>query len=353
MKSIAPILDGSAWSGEALEQSDWVWPITADDVRALETALSHCHDLPWHTVSALSFPLGTFAACVAEVAHALEHGRGIVLLRGLPVERFSVDDLKRIHLGISSHLGTPVYQSVRREMVSEIRDEGSAAASRGTLAVRGKEQPFMSSRARVQTTGPLRFHTDRTDIVGLLCAAQAQSGGISQIASATAIHNTMLERQPRLVEQLYLDLPRSRLGEEQGGSEQYYMLPVFAIEDGHFTTHYSRTYVEAGQEVEHVPRVSDAQWEALDLLQSLAHELCVTHRFEAGDIQFLNSHVTYHARSAYEDSPDSMRNLLRVWVSADASRPLPTAHRVLFGNNAAGAIRGGIMQPDGTRHPIA
>ncbi|MBT6277827.1 MAG: taurine catabolism dioxygenase TauD, partial [Chromatiales bacterium] len=130
-------------------------------------------------------------------------------------------------------------------------------------------------------------------------------------------------------------------------------LPVFAIQDGHFTTHYSRTYVEAGQEVAHVPRVTDAQWEALDMLQALAHELCVTHRFEAGDIQFLNSHVTYHARSAYQDGDGPKRNLLRVWVSARDSRPLPTSHSVLFGDCSAGALRGGIVQEDGRRRPGA
>ena len=210
----------------------------------------------------------------------------------------------------------------------------------------------------VQTTGPLRFHTDRTDVVALCCAGQAAVGGLSQIASAIAIHDAMLARRPDLLEQLYLDLPRSRLGEESQGGEQYYMLPVFALEDGHFTTHYSRTYVEAGQKVDHVPRVSEAQWEALDLLQELGYELCLTHRLEPGDFQFLNNHVLYHARTAYGDGAagagaeaEGRRLLYRIWISMANSRPLPASHSVLFGATTAGVPRGGIRQQDGRFRP--
>jgi hypothetical protein len=205
----------------------------------------------------------------------------------------------------------------------------------------------------VQTTGLLRFHTDRADVVALLCAEQSMSGGLSEIASAIAIHDTMLARRPDLVEALYRDLPRSRLGEERGGEAAYYMLPVFALEQGCFTTHYSRTYVEAGQRVATVPRMSEAQWEALDLLHELGHELCLTHRFQPGDIQYLNNHILYHGRTAYEDGGDGGRRLLyRIWISMANSRPLPAGHAVLFGEVAAGVVRGGIRQPDGRNAPV-
>lgn len=337
----------TVWTGTELDTAEWIWPLEARDVDALDAALAVARDVAWDAVDATCFPLGEFSERLAAINHALEHGPGIVLLRGLPVERYRLEDLKRIHLGLASHLGTVVFQSVRGEIISEITDEGNAALERGTLAIAGKEQPFLSSRARVQTAGPLRFHTDRTDVVGLLCAVQAERGGLSKVASATAVHNAMRERRPDLLELLFADLPRSRLGEEADGAERYYMLPVFALEQGHFTTHYSRTYVEAGQKVARVPRLSAMQWEALDLLQSLAEELALTHRFQAGDIQYLNSHVTYHARTAYEDDASTKRNLLRVWISAHESRPLPPGHAVLFGQTDAGAVRGGIRRADG------
>ena len=352
----APLGGPAAWTGPDLERDrSWIWHLEAPDIAALDAALEHVSErgLTWPQVTRADFPLGDFAVRLADVARELEHGRGIALLRGLPVERYDSDALKCIHYGLASHLGTPVYQSAKGELIGEITDEGAAALARGTLKGSGGDQPFLSSRARVQTTGLLRFHTDRADVVALLCAEQSMSGGLSEIASAITIHDTMLARRPDLVEELYRDLPRSRLGEERGGEDAYYMLPVFAVEQGHFTTHYSRTYVEAGQRVPQVPRMSDAQWEALDLLHELGHELCLTHRFQPGDIQYLNNHILYHGRTAYEDGAGGGRRLLyRTWISMANSRPLPASHAVLFGETGAGSLRGGIRQPDGRNAPV-
>ena len=348
----------AAWVAADLGRDDsWVRLLDRRAVAAIDGALAHMRDrgIAWPDLTDQDFPLGDFAADMAEIAEELEHGRGLVLLRGLPIERYSPDELKAIHFGLACHLGTPVYQSARGEMIGEITDEGAAACERGTLKDETGKDVFMSSRARVQTTGALRWHTDRTDVVTLLCVDQSMSGGLSQIASAVAIHDTMLERRPDLLEELYGDIPRSRLGEEVGGEAAHYILPVFAIEDGHFTTHYSRTYVEAGQQVASVPRMTETQWEALDLLAELGHELGITHTFQPGDIQYLNNHILYHGRTAYEDAPEGQpggrRLLLRVWISMANSRPLPASHAVLFGATGAGALRGGIRQPDGRNVP--
>ena len=69
-------------------------------------------------------------------------------------------------------------------------------------------------------------------------------------------------------------------------------------------------------------------------------------RLAPGDIQFINSHVTYHAREAFEDAPAEglTRRLLRLWLAMPNSRALPENHRVLWGDVAAGAVRGGIGQ---------
>jgi hypothetical protein len=349
----SPISGPAAWHGRDFENDDrWIWHFGKREVAALDMALAHVtqRDIDWPDLSAADFPLGEFADDMSRLADELENGRGVVLLRGLPVERYTAEQLKAIHFGLACHLGTPVYQSTHGEMIGEITDDGVEALTRGTLDV-GKDKPFLSSRARVQTNAALRWHTDRTDVVTLLCAEQSKSGGLSQIASAVAIHDAMLERRPDLLDELFRDIPRSRLGEEKGGEAAHYMLPVFAIEDGKFTTHYSRTYIEAGQKVASVPKMSDRQWEALDMLADLGHELGFTHAFERGDIQYLNNHLLYHGRTAYEDGDNGHRLLYRVWISMANSRPLPDSFAVLFGDVAAGQLRGGIRQPDGSNRP--
>src|SRR5262249_17795096 len=131
-----------------------------------------------------------------------------------------------------------------------------------------------------------------------------------------------------------------------GGERSVYAMPVFGIRDGLFTSQYSRTFVEAAQRVDGVPRLSRAQDEALDLLAEVAQELCYEMTMEPGDIQLLNNHVIYHGRTAYEDAegPDSDRLLFRLWLSMPNSRPLPEGFEVLWGRIEPGALRGGIAQ---------
>jgi hypothetical protein len=63
-------------------------------------------------------------------------------------------------------------------------------------------------------------------------------------------------------------------------------------------------------------------------------------------MQFVNNHVIYHGRTAFEDDPSSNRDrlLLRVWLSMPNSRPLPVHHGVLWRSTDAGTLRGGIGQ---------
>ena len=243
---------------------------------------------------------------------------------------------------------TPLNQNRAGELMADITDEGAARReTRGRIETADGET-FLASRARVHSTGALRYHTDRCDVAALLCVRQAASGGINRLASAIALHDEMARRRPDLAGLLYQDIYRSRLGEEVGDNADYYPLPVFALQDGHFTTHYSRTYVEAAQLNPEVPRMSGEQWEALDLLAEIADEVAFEWRMAPGEVLFLNNHVVYHARAPYEDGEGlgEERLLLRLWLAVPNSRPLPAGHAVLFGDTRAGALRGGIAKAD-------
>ena len=162
-----------------------------------------------------------------------------------------------------------------------------------------------------------------------------------------AVYNEMLRRRPDLVERLFAPYYRSRYGEEAGANDVAYALPIWGVRDGKFTSHYSRTYIESAQLLDHVPKMDAAQWEAMDLLHAIADELCMEMVLEPGDIQLLNSHVTYHARTGFQDDPRPAhrRLLYRLWLSTPASRALPEGHEVLWQRIGAGERRGGIMQP--------
>jgi len=346
MAEAAAIVGPSVWRGDEMERSKrWLreWPPHV--VAELEDAVDGARRLDRRELTALNFPLARSAAFLAEVAQELEHGCGMVLLRGLPVARFGEEDLRKLWFGLGVNLGRPVFQNRSGELMRAIRDEGAGIGRRyGQVETEGR--PFLSSYARTLSNGQLRFHTDRCDAVGLLCVRQARSGGLSKLASSPAVHNAMLERRTDLAEALYRDVWRSRFGEEAGGERMAYPLPVFGQRDGRFTSHFSLTYIEAAQLMASTPRLSAAQREAIDVLLATAEELSFGMTLEPGDIQLLNNHTIYHGRTPFEDDAAGGRDrlLLRLWLSMPNSRALPVGHEVLWGNVAAGALRGGIGQ---------
>jgi len=242
-----------------------------------------------------------------------------------------------------------VFQNCRGELMRAIRDEardGGADLGQRYGKVETGGGTFLSSYARTLSNGALRFHTDRCDVVGLLCVRQSKSGGVSTLASSPAVHNAMLARRPGLAALLHRDVWRSRLGEEIGGEHAAYRLPIWGVRDGRFTSHYSLTYIEAAELMAGVPKLTTAQREAIDLLMALAKELCFEMRFAPGDIQLLNNHVIYHGRTPFEDDRGSGQDrlLLRLWLAMPNSRALPEGHEVLWRDIRAGALRGGIGQ---------
>src|SRR5581483_10777405 len=169
-------------------------------------------------------------------------------------------------------------------------------------------------------------------------------GGVSTICSSVAVRNEMLRRRPDLAELLYRPYYRSRHGEEAERNDEVYALPIFAERDGRFTSHFSLTYIEEAQMVPGVPKLTPEQKEAIDLLLQLARELAFEMTLDPGDVQFLNSHVTYHGRTPFEDDKASGhdRLLMRLWLAMPNSRALPEGQEVLWQRIEAVAVRGGI-----------
>jgi hypothetical protein len=280
---------------------------------------------------------------LAEIAAELEHGLGVVRLTGLDAGRYDPADLKRLFWGLCCNLGTPLIQTAGGETLAEVRDEtGTGAAVTG-----GGSGPVPSARARSRSTGPLRFHTDKCDVLALLCASNGIAGGVSKIVSTVAVHDEIARRRPDLLRVLYGDFWRMRPADEEGSqADPVFRMPVFARgPDGAFTSQYSRTYVEMAHERPGVPPLAPEQVAAMDLLAEVAEELCLQAPFVPGDIQLLNQHVTYHGRTAYADDAavGATRVLLRIWLAVPESRALPPGHAVQWGDTRAGALRGGAV----------
>ena len=337
------------WKGaEMLQDRRWIREFPAAVLEEIDAALGKVGGLDWRHINGHNFPLPGAAGFFDDVRDELENGCGMVKLRGLDVGRYSEEELRRIWYALGCHLGTPMYQNRSGEAMRDIRDEGmgvGAALYGATVDASGKQ--FLSSGARTLSSGQLRFHTDRCDVVGLLCVRQASEGGISKLASSATVYNEIRKRRPDLHALLCRPIPRSRFGEEAGGEHVTYDLPVFGVREGKLTSHFSLTYIENAQMMPHVRKLTDAEHEAIQMLMDVAEEECFEMRFEPGDIQLLNNHIVYHGRTAFKDdeAKGQDRMLMRLWLSVPNSRALPDDHAVLWGDVRAGQPRGGIAQP--------
>ena len=89
-----------------------------------------------------------------------------------------------------------------------------------------------------QTDQRQTFHTDSTDVVGLLCLETAASGGVSMLVSAAAVYNAMLDQAPSLAARLFDPVAVDRRGEVPAGADPFFCIPVLSWYDEALTVMY-------------------------------------------------------------------------------------------------------------------
>lgn len=313
-----PVSNAIAWKGSELAQDDsWLYRLPSHAVGELDAALhaAERRGLSLFEITHENFPLPGFGNELKKISEELEHGRGFVQIKGLPIERYTLRQAKVIYWGIGTYLGRAVSQNAKGDLLGDVRDEGRDIRAAG---VRGYQ---------TRTTSP--FHVDETDVVGLLCWRPAKSGGESLIASSMALYNELLERYPWYVGVLYNRFNYDWRSEQPKGQPPIYRWPVFEYYGGRLSCRYSRRMIEFAEKTTGVA-LSEIERETFDIMDGLIDELQLKINFEPGDMQFLNNYVILHSRTAFEDypEPDRKRHLLRLWLTVpDCSRLSPETLR--------------------------
>src|SRR5690606_9837919 len=122
---MAPFVHPSAWTGDELRRSnDWVDHFLPEEIEELDRALRAVErrGLTWGNFEASDFPLEAVAQRLRTVDDELRNGRGFVLLRGIPVKRYTLDQIKTLYWGVMSHLGNIPVQNVKGVRLEEITD---------------------------------------------------------------------------------------------------------------------------------------------------------------------------------------------------------------------------------------
>ena len=318
------VSDCSAWYGPILAASEgWIKRLSEAEVDEVE-----------HAIRAEEAPLPTLGVRLKRILSEVLNGRGFVLIRGLPIERWTRQEAALAFLKIGAQLGNLRMQNADGHLLGHVRDLGRSSGDPNTRIYQTRER---------QT-----HHTDSCDVVGLMCLRTAKSGGLSSLVSSTTIFNEMRHRRPDLLRVLMEPIETDRRGEVPEGGKPYFNIPVFNYHERLVSAIYQRQYIESARRFPGVPPLTPLQVEALDLLDELANDtkLNLMMELQPGDIQLVHNHTILHDRTAFEDhpEPDRKRHLLRLWLAPTNARPLPEVFAERYGSITPGD-RGGVVVP--------
>ncbi|NLD70357.1 MAG: TauD/TfdA family dioxygenase [Limnobacter sp.] len=314
-------------------RSDWVHAFTSEELAEIDGAVQRidARGLDILEIRREDFEIPSLMPMLRETRRQLLHGRGFQVFRGIPVERYTIRQSAIAYWGLGLQLGEPVSQNGKGHVLGHVTNLGLNYAD---PEVRG-----------YQTSARLPYHTDSSDIVGLLCLRTAKSGGLSSIVSSTTIWNELVERRPDHARTLLGEFHRTRWGEIPANKQRYASNPIFAPHQGCMFASYVRSAIMKAQAtMPEVPRLSPEQIEALDHVDALAADpsLHLDMKFAPGDIQLLSNHFVFHSRTAYEDWPevDKRRHLLRLWLACEDGPELPPSMLERLGTTSNGRPNG-------------
>lgn len=301
----------TVWTASSLREDDWVIPLTAEDLSGLEDLLVGGRgdqevEMEPNGGALKARPLRRL---VREMRQVMDHGPGLVLLRGLPVDRWREEATREMYVKLSSLIDSPRYQNAAGDLTHVIRDEGGGFG-------------------RSQSNDEITYHTDvgfptKADpagpprYLGLLCLHKAKEGGASLVVSGHSVHNRIMQDNPGALRQLYRGYPfGSRSGSFADG-RRVEESPVFQWVEAGLRVRYNRHWIDVGQKATGQP-LSGAAGAALDVLDEVlaAPGMAVRFVMEPGDLLMINNRVVLHSREAFIDheDPRERRTLFRLWA---------------------------------------
>ena len=306
----------AAWRGDELgARDDWVVELEDAMVEEIEATVAAVagRGIGTFDTGRDNFPFARTGRIFPAMLDELEGGRGFVLLKGLPVERWSEAASRLALWGIGTHLGRPVGQDRAGSLLHDVRDTG---------------RPFGSDESirYFQTNHAIRLHTDGGDIFVLACLRGGARGGRTLVVSAVEVFNEIVRRRPDLAAVLQEDFWVDARGQRPDGA-RCQVLPVYTWHEGHLSVLLKAEYIYSAQRFEGVPRLTGRQVEALELFRRVTEEpgMALALELAPGDVLLASNHSVVHGRTEFEDhpEPERRRHLLRLWLTIPNGRPLP------------------------------
>lgn len=305
----------SVWDGKILEQhpEEWVYELTSSDISDIDSAIHHFLSLNTDLtlISPETFPLkSSFRQVLEQQLQNLFHGLGFTVLRGFPVQKYERKQQVIAFMGIGSYLGTRKPQNGKGHVLGHVKDLTQGSTTKVVYDVNDPKTRIYATR-KAQP-----FHVDGTDVVGLLALADGAEGGLSSVISSHTLYNRLQELRPDIVKLMKTPWLCDLKGEH--GPEESEYIPKFPLR--YFK---NRLFTFWGphffQTITRFPGVilEDDKKEAMEYIENLCKQEALNMNLLVGDMQFVQNYQILHARTAYQDSPEATRHLLRLWLTVD------------------------------------
>jgi len=293
---LGPVTDRSAWKGADMTKDDsWIYRLNAREAAEIESAFARAsstgkrHD----DITPRDFPLEAFGRLVKAMRDQIEDGRGVTLLKGLPIGGKTVEQVELLYAGISSHIGTSVAQDTEGTLIGRVEDRGNNYQD---IKVRG-----------TNTNAQLTPHCDSADILSLLCVRQAKTGGKNTLASSMAIYNEILRQHEEFLGPLYNGFQYNIRG--NGPPERYrditaHRVPVYSYYRGKLSCRFNQKAILTSEQLPGVEPLTQVEKDAVN---------------EMARLSMLPALMASHGRSAPRRSSSSCARAARLPMRSTAS----------------------------------
>jgi hypothetical protein len=304
-------------AGDIGDPDDWTLHLTDAHHAELDAALAHARSVTDEVldVTADDFPLPTLPRCCRRRRGVGQRPR-VRRIAALDVERLGAEDASWMYWGIGMHLGEPWPQNAKGHLLGDVKDQGKAP-----------DDP--TARGNEIGGHPLGFHSDGSDLVGLMCIDSGVSGGESLVANAVGAHNALVRTRPDLAAVLYEPLPYDFRGEQRDGGRPFYfgagVHPPHRPDGDRLFVRYIRPFIQASQRHADAPAPHRRPDRGDGRLRRVDQRSRQPGRDGAapGDIQFVNNYHVLHGRRRYVDDVEAgrVRWLKRLWLATDILGP--------------------------------
>lgn len=264
-------------------------------------------------------------ATLASWVSRFKQGQGLLVIKGFPVAELPLDDIWRMYWGIGAHFGIGVSQNLHGQL-------------QGTVTV----QPGVVGERVYGVASEAPLHSDRIDILSLLCIHRAKQGGENAFVSSLKVWELIESERPDLLPILLKGFPQVRNGEQPEGDSPVtpYRVPIFGEAQGVRSCYFGGNAMLRSVERSFSELLDEQDRAALTYLGEVLQrpELRLKQMLEQGEAVFINNMEMLHSRTAFidGDGPGQKRLLLRMWLQGRPCRPIPRDMRVL--NNRSGML---------------